>query len=175
MTQKVYYDVTTGAITGMYDDAVRPSPSVPNGQAALAVTPAQWVQIGPEWGVVNGTLTTLPVVVSTPSLAQQAQGALSAGLTITSTGTPALDGVYSVNSTAQQNITATQLYVTVNGKFPGSSGTMSWSQANGSVVTFPSVAEFQAFASAVASYVADLQEIILTNSGSLPEATATLP
>ena len=53
----------------------------------------------------------------------------------------------------------TLLYVTVNGRFPGDSSTLSWAPLNGSVAT----------------YVADLQAIILTGSGTLPAATATIP
>lgn len=110
-----------------------------------------------------------------PTLSQQAQNALAAGLTITSTGTPTLDGVYAVDAGAQANITATMLYVQVNGKFPGSSTTQTWGLMNGSVVVFPSTAEFTAFATAVANYAADLIEIAMTNTGTLPAATATIP
>jgi hypothetical protein len=110
-----------------------------------------------------------------PTLAQQAELALGEGVTITSTANPALNGVYAVNGAAQANLTATMLYATVNGKFPGSSSTQSWAQMNGDVVTFQTVAEFTAFATVLANYVADLMEIAMTNTGTLPAPTATIP
>lgn len=109
-----------------------------------------------------------------PTLAQQAQAALSTGLAITSTGTPALNGVYAVDATTQARITSTMLYVQVNSAFPGPASTMAWPLMNGSTVTFPSTAAFQAFASAVANYVAALDEIARANTGALPVATATI-
>lgn len=109
-----------------------------------------------------------------PTLAQQAQAALGAGLTITSAGTPSLDGIYAVDATAQALITSTMLYIQVNGKFPGDAGALSWGLMNGGVVTFSSTAEFQAFASAVGAYVATLSEISLTNAGALPAAAAAI-
>lgn len=139
-----------------------------------AVTPAP--KIGWNAAETGGAWSyQAPAPPPAPTLAQQAQAALAEGLAITSTGTPSLNGVYAVDSATQGRITGTMLFVQVNGKFPGSSVTMTWALANGSVVTFPGTAEFQAFASAVATYVADLDEIALTGAGTLPAATATIP
>ena len=124
------------------------------------------------WDISSGKPVAIPP--PTPSISQQAQAALSAGLTITSTSTPSLNGLYAVDSTAQARITSVQTYIQANGKFPGSNTTMAWVQMNGTPVVFPSTEEFQAFGTAVANYVWDLDEIILTNSGSLPPASVTI-
>lgn len=141
--------------------------TVPAG--AIECTQAQY-QNPSAWAISNGSI----VAAAPPSLSQQAQAALSAGLTITSTSTPSLNGTYAVDSTAQARITSVQTYIQANGKFPGSNTTMAWVQMNGTPVVFPSTEEFQAFGTAVANYVWDLDEIILTNSGSLPPASVTI-
>ncbi len=87
---------------------------------------------------------------------------------LTSTGTPALNGTYAVDPASQMKIMATSQSISVNGKFYGGTTAYPWLDASGATHTFPSVAEFQAFASAVAGYVAALDLIIATNSGTLP-------
>jgi hypothetical protein len=165
------------AIIGWYDTDEFTYSNLPPSSELVEIAAAQWAQhfANPgEWAVSNGALVAYMPPVPEPTPAQQAQDALSADLTITSAGMPSLNGIYSINATALQNIIGTQLYIVANGKFPGSGETMSWAQSNGSIVSFPSTTEFQAFASAVASYVADLQEIILTNAGILPAPTAEI-
>lgn len=168
MTKNVSYDTTSGLITGMFDAAVRPLPTLPDGQAMLAVTDAQWGVIGPGWGVVSGVPALLPASNAPPTLAQQALAALAAGVQITSTSTPALDGTYAISSSAQAKIQAVSLFIVVNGKFPGGQSTMAWADAAGAAHTFPNTAAFQAFATAVADYVAALDAVLLGISLELP-------
>lgn len=165
-------------VIGWYDTDSLTYASLPTLSNLVVLTSEQWEShfVNPSgYAINNGALIDYAPPAQALTLSQQAQAALAIGLDIKSTGSPVLNGIYAISTMAQQNIIATQLYVTVNGKFPGSSGTMSWVQANGYVVSFQSTAEFQAFASAVASYVADLQEIALTNSGVLPAASVTIP
>ena len=146
---------------------------------------AQWVDVTtanpqPQQGwTASGSGTTWlfapPAPPPAPTLAQQAQAALAAGLTITSTGTPALNGVYATDAETQADIGWVQIYVQANGKFPGSSGTYVWLDIDRAPHIFPSVAEFTAFATVFADYVADLKMIATTNAGTLPAATATIP
>jgi hypothetical protein len=83
-----------------------------------------------------------------------AQAALAAGLQITSTAYPALDGTYAATPAAQANISSTMLSIVVTSKFPGGASTMAWYDQAGAVHTFPTTAEFQAFAVAEAAFVA---------------------
>ncbi|MDE1906632.1 MAG: hypothetical protein KGH75_09310, partial [Rhodospirillales bacterium] len=143
-------------------------------QGAWIFTAAHGAILGPFPDTLTpGTAPYIPP--PTPTLAQQAAAMIAAGLGITSTGTPALNGTYSVDATAQHNIQAVQIYIQANGKFPGSSGTYAWLDKAGAPHAFPTVAEFTAFATAVADFVADLQMIIYTGTGTLPADTATIP
>lgn len=123
----------------------------------------------------NDTTFAAPAAPPAPTLARQAEALIGGGITITSTGTPSLNGVYAANPAAQGNLLAVQTYILTNAKFPGSSGTYPWLDASGAAHIFPSVAEFEAFATAVANFVADCTMIILTGTGTLPVATATIP
>jgi hypothetical protein len=152
-----------------------PQPSsIPN-QGTVTASDPRWAAYYASFPASMQSALTPPTTPLPPTPAQQAAAALAAGITITSTGTPALNGTYTCDATAQARITSVQAYIQANGKFPGSTSTMVWVLMNGSVVTFPTTAEFTAFATAVANYVWDLDEIILTNAGTLPAAQATIP
>ncbi len=174
MTQQILYSTATGEIIQWQDTAAFNYAPAPSGASVMPVTSAQWaVQTGVYVSggkIVTGTPPTPP-----PTLAQQAAALIAGGITITSTGTPGLDGVYACDATAQSNLQAVQTYILTNGKFPGSSGTYPWLDTTGAAHVFPSVTEFEAFASRVADFVADCTLIMLTNSGTLPAATANIP
>ncbi len=78
--------------------------------------------------------------------------AVKAGVNITSTSVSALNGTYSLGSQMRSDITSEQVYIATTGKFTNGSTTRAWPDINGSLHTFPSTAEFTAFAEAVASY-----------------------
>ncbi len=178
MPQYAYFDSTVAApspVIGWYDTESLTYPTLPIAADLLALTAEQWAErMTGQWAVSNGALVAYTPPAPVLTLAQQAQAALAAGLTVTSTGTPALDGLYSVDAAAQQNIQAVQIYIQANGKFPGSTGTYAWLDKSGAAHVFPSVTEFTAFATAVADYVADLQMIIYTGTGTLPAATKAI-
>jgi hypothetical protein len=180
MPQYAQYNPAIAApspVTGWYDTDLLSYPNLPPLSDLLQVTAAQWTarMANPSgWAVSNGALVAFTPPAPVLTLAQQATLALAAGITITSTGTPSLNGTYTCDATAQARITSVQAYIQANGKFPGSTTTMTWVLMNGSVITFPTTSEFTAFATAVANYVWDLDEIILTNAGTLPVAADTI-
>ncbi len=157
-------------INGIRGGGVTPDGTIPSGAAECTV--AQYLAAD-DWTTDGGQIVAY--VPPAPTLAQQAAALIAGGLTITSTGTPALNGTYSTDATAQQNIQAVQIYIQANGKFPGSSGTYPWLDKAGQPHVFPTISEFTAFATAVADFVADLQMIVYTGAGTLPAATATIP
>ena len=118
------------------------------------VTPAPQ----PNWTAVEtgGTWTFAAPVVPVPTNAQLAQAAydaaVAAGVQVTSTGTPALNGTYALDQTTLGRITAEQVYIATAGKFTNGSTTRAWLDAAGAPHTFPSTAAFTAFAEAVAQY-----------------------
>ncbi len=164
-----------------YFDSVNSSAALPTASATSAlyemtVAEAESRYAG-VWGVNVATPALVPYVapVVPPTLAEQAAALIAGGITITSTGTPALDGVYACNAAAQQNLQAVQTYILTNAKFPGSAGTYPWLDAAGEAHIFPTPVEFEAFSTAVANFVADCTLIMLTGTGPLPPATATIP
>jgi hypothetical protein len=147
--------------------------------AALVWTDVTTVSPQPQVGwtaTLSGTTYTFaaPPAPPAPTLAQQAQAALWAGVAITSTSTPALNGTYAIDPSSQMKINSMALFVAVNQKFPGGATSYPWLTMSGTANTFPSITEFDAFATAVADYVAQLDMIIATGTGTLPASSVTI-
>ena len=146
----------------------------PPGTVAVAIPNGMTVPIGATYA--NGTFTLpTPPTAPAPTLAQQAQALLNAGLAITSTGTPALNGTYATDAAAVQNATNIAGYISINQKFPGNTTTtLTYTDAAGNPHVFPSTAEFLAFYTAAGNFVADCQDVIYGLSTALPSAAATI-
>jgi hypothetical protein len=107
----------------------------------------------------NGTTFAAPVApVPTPAeLAAAAYAAaIAAGVTITSAGNSALDGTYAITESSKGTITAEQVYIATTTKFTNGQTSRAWPDINGAYHTFPTTAEFTAFAEATAFYVDSL-------------------
>jgi hypothetical protein len=138
-----------------------------------AVSPAP--QVG--WTAMKtaGAWNFTAPVIPAPTLAQQAAAAMLQGLAITSTGTPALNGTYGVDPMSQGRVASISTYILVNGNFPGAMATYPFIDMSGAPHVFPTTASFQAFATACANYVAAVDFVAATGTGTLPVATATIP
>lgn len=112
----------------------------------------------------------------TPTAASQAAAALAAGIVLTSTGTPSLNGTYALDQAAQNNVNGTVSYIMLNGTFPGGGTTMTWIDQDGDAHVWPSVTVFKAFATAFADYVAAVALYAASNGdhGSLPLNAITI-
>lgn len=121
----------------------------------------------------NGVWTFTAPVAPPQTLAEQAAAALSAGLAITSTSTPALDGTYAVDEAPQRRLNRVSVYLQINGVFPGGSSTITWLDTGGGKHVFDAT-QFKALASASGDYVAALDDVILGLSTALPGASATI-
>ncbi|WP_298281278.1 hypothetical protein [Acidocella sp.] len=126
------------------------------------------------WGMVNGVFTEISLSAAAPTLAQQAQAALNAGLAITSSGTPALSATYACNEAAQARLNRVSVYLQVNGAFPNNATTIQWVDATGAPHTFTE-AQFKSLAVAIADYVLALDDVALGLASTLPATTATIP
>jgi hypothetical protein len=128
------------------------------------------------WTYASGVFT--PPFVPTPILTpqQKSQMALNAPINLISTSTPALNGSYSVNSSAIANLNAVTTYILVNSAFPGSLSEMPWVDTTGAMHEFPNTALFTQFASAVADYVSQVTLYGDSNGtyGSLPSPNITI-
>lgn len=129
--------------------------------------------VTPEQGwTYEGGLFAAPVV-ATPTLAEQAAALLAAGLTISSTSTPALDGTYATDSVSQQHIQAEIIAILTNNTFAEGTSSIAWLDAAGASHTF-TVAQFKAFATAVAAFVSGCLWCMNGQSTTLPSASAMI-
>lgn len=133
-----------------------------------------WLSAPGQWTVSEGNLVPYTPPAPPLTLAQQASQALLAGLKISSASTPALDGTYVVDESAQARMNRIAVYLQVNGTFPGSASTITWLDASGAKHTFDA-AQFKALATAIGDYVAAIDDVILGLSTTLPSPSATFP
>ncbi|MDB5777622.1 MAG: hypothetical protein JWP38_3755 [Herbaspirillum sp.] len=107
--------------------------------------------------------------------AAAAQAALTAGLAVTSTGTPAISGTYPLDALTQQEITSVIVFIQINGDFPGGTSTYPWDDISGTPRNFPNIAVFDEWATAIANYVAAIKLYGAGTPGSaLPAASITI-
>lgn len=126
----------------------------------------------------DGTFTPPPEPAPVPpTAAEQAAAAMSAGIKLTSTETPELNGTYGLDQIAQNNVTATVTYILLNGTFPGNTATMPWVDAAGAAHVWPSITEFKWFATAFANFIASVSLYAASNgaAGAIPSNEVTIP
>lgn len=172
------YATDPGPIIAFYDSIDSP---VPEGVGAIEITESQWqicvANQNPGWTIANGALVA-PVPpsaaeVAAQALIQSAQAALAAGLAIVSTGTPALNGTYTVDQLSQSDIIAIETSLNAGKGFPGGATTFNYPDAAGAFHGF-SEANFTNFAAAVRDYVYGLKSVIAGASTTLPATSATI-
>ena len=142
----------------------------------VAIPAGQTVEVG--YAFANGTFTAPPAPPA-PTLAQQAAAALGAGLTITSTSTPALNGTYAVASGVpfgREDIGTEAQFISTFSEFTNGTQTLEWPLIDGKTfVTFPNTATFMNFAKAAAQYYAAVKAVAATGQGSFPSNQVTIP
>lgn len=112
-----------------------------------------------------------------PTPAHQAAALLASGLELKSTGTPALNGTYSVTVQSIANVSNVTTYILKNNKFPAGVTQMPWVDKDGNPHLFPTVETFENFATAFGDFVAACQIFGDSNgqAGSLPSNQITIP
>lgn len=158
-----------GTLNGM-PYGIHPS-ATPTAYAALVVAIAASAVTVEPYGA--------PVVVP-PTLAQLATTAyaefIANGLTVTSTGTPALNGVYALDPETQSDIAVEAQFISTFGEFTNEgTADLLWPLQNGTEVTFPTTAEFLALAKVSGQKVAAGKLAVGQASATMPVATATIP
>ena len=140
---------------------------------ALSPQPAQG------WSAAQKGSTWTFTAPSAPSLtlAQQAVIALSAGVTISLSGTMTLAATaFPIDANTQQKIGAVVTTLLATGAFPGGATTYPMKDAAGSWHTFTET-QYKTVAGAIAAYVASLTLIVdgnPTNAADLPSSTISL-
>lgn len=171
---KRYAIVANGVVTNVVLWDGSPHWAPPNGSSANLLPDDSIVGSGYTF---DGTNYVEPVPVAPVlSPAQKVQALIGAGLTINSTSTPAINGLYAIDKSAQFDIDSVTSYVTVNNAFPGHTPAYPWRDLNGQFHTFPSVALFKLWATAIADYVAQLTLYAAGSAGvALPAPVVTIP
>lgn len=130
---------------------------------------------------LNVPTTLQPYVMPVPTpptaaqlLAQQAQTALGAGLTITSTSTPALDGVYACDPTTIGFVNSEINAILLNATFADGSTALEWPDMTGALHLY-TIAQFKTLAVALGEFVSGIRKCVIGATGAtLPPATATI-
>jgi hypothetical protein len=99
------------------------------------------------------------------------------GLNVTSTSTPAVNGVYSTTPQSKLDIEGTIDDILLNGTFPGGLTAMPWTDMSGAEHVFPSVAVFKEFATAYANFIDAVEDYINSAGtiGAIPSTSVTIP
>ena len=183
MTQYALFDPTQPApqpVTGWYDTDVFNYPNLPPSTNLLVVTGEQWADrlTDPSaWAVPVGVLVAAAVPAPTAAqLAAQAYAAFVAGgLTVTSTATPALSGVYAIDQQSQSDIATEAQFISTFAEFTtGATTNLPWPMPDGSIVVFPTPAQFLSIAKVAGQAVA-AAKLAAAQSLPMPAATATIP
>jgi hypothetical protein len=99
-------------------------------------------------------------------------------VTITSTATPALNGRYSIDPDAQQNITALSTGIAAGKPLPGGGSTFNYPSVDGTMHAFTG-SDFLNFATAVEGYIYNYTQavgaIVAGGSVALPSSNLTIP
>ena len=108
-----------------------------------------------------------------PTLAQQAAALLAGGLTIASTGTPGIDGVYRCDPESRATIAEVVSGINSGRGFPGGGGTFDFDLATGHV-TFAATATFIAVAVAIQDFGYQINQVLAGRSSTLPPASTSI-
>lgn len=175
----VTYD-PNGVVTGCFAD--EPSEGTP----FVTISDAQFLVVMQSkfgwqgWTVENAELTA-PQSAADPTteeqaaaaLAAAAQTALLAGIAITSTATPALNGTYAVDQVSQMDILSIETSINAGKGFPGGAQTFGYPDMVGAMHAFTE-ANFTNFAAAVRDYVYALKCCVSGTLTALPSKTTTI-
>lgn len=174
------YDPASGVVLGPGFSADGTLPA-----DAIACSTAQ-AESWKTWHVTNETsseghavrtLTPASPAVAVLSLVQQAQEAVAAGLTITSTATPSLSGRYACDAAAQLKLARMNALIQRTGgvSFPAGLTALPWPDMTGTAHFFNTVIDFVNFETALGNYVLALDLIMTTKTGVLPSNSVTIP
>jgi hypothetical protein len=180
MPKYAQYDpsvVAPAPVIGWYDTDILQYPNLPAASDLLELSEVQWEgrTAGPScWAVSAGDLVAYTPPVPPLTLAQQAAVLIAGGLTITSGGTPALNGTYAADPQTVSYINSELNAIMLNGTFADGAATVEWPDAAGALHTF-NVVEFKALASALGAFVAGIRKCVIGVSGAaLPPAGAAI-
>ncbi len=165
---------TNGNVTGVivYDGVSTFTPP-----AGTTLEPVDTSGAGTGWTYVNGAFVA-PPTTTPPALtpAQQAANAIAAGIQIVSTSTPTLNGTYALDAISLSDINGLVTGIMLNGSFPDSQSTYIYHDSSFTPHTFPSIAAFKAFATAVLNFSSQVIQYAKSGGtlGAIPSNPVTI-
>jgi hypothetical protein len=107
----------------------------------------------------NVNFNTPALIIEDPkqTIKRRFDAAINRGIVISSTSTPSINGIYSINDASLVKISREQQYIDRNGFFTNKQSVRSWMDSQNNPHMFPSVALFTLFVEAVDVYVDALQ------------------
>jgi len=173
MTYYAYYRPNHSSgerVIGWYDDSI--NSNMPDPQHLFEVSADQWLarMNNPSgWAVVQGQLAEwTPPPMPAPTPQQEAQSALQAGVELAFDHSSSLDGKYRCDLAAAASLQGVASFVALNNRFPGSTNSFRLVDYDGNTKIFVDTSVFVSFATALADYAADLNDIATGGQGSLP-------
>ena len=167
-------------VLGWYDTDALTYDNLPAASDLLELTDAEWdarLADPNGWAVSGGKLVAYSHPAPVPTLAQQAQDAIQAGLTITLSGSLTLAATrFPTDASTQSKLNAIATVLATTGAFPDGSTSYPMKDSADSWHVF-TVAQYKAVAGAIASYVAALYLIADGNplsATALPTASVSL-
>lgn len=183
MTQYAQYNPAVAApspVTGWYDTGEFSYPNLPPLTDLLVLTEAQWTSHYGDpnaWAVSGGELVAYTKPTPVLTLAQQAQMAELAGLSITLSGSFTLaETLFPTDPTTQTKIGAVVTTINTTGAFAGGATSWPMKDSSGAWHTF-TISQYKAVAVAIDTYVSALDLIIDGNplsATALPSASVSL-
>ncbi len=177
MPQYAHFDSTAPApqpVLGWYDTDALKYPNPPPTADLLELTPAQWEgRLSGFWAINNGALVAASQPA--PTLAQEAAGAIGAGLAITSTANGAL-GTFQLTAATQLRFASLLQYYDKFGTFPNKAATITVTDIDGKPHTL-TPAQFEALYQTLGDYLTLLEDCIAGIATALPTASnfGTIP
>lgn len=170
---KTYAQILSGSVHWIFTSAELPEYNDATFEAVDITNVAPQPQSGWTASDSTGSWIFAPFVAPTPTVAQQAQAALSAGLSVVSTGTPALNGTYATDQLSQMDIIAIETSLNAGKGFPGGVTTFNYADTLGAFHAFTQ-SNFTDFAAAVRDYVYALKSVIAGSSSTPPNESSTI-
>lgn len=130
----------------------------------------------PSWAIATAAQVAAvqsPPLTAAQSATASASAALAAGIEITSTGTPALNGTYACDPLSQADIVAIETSLNAGKGFPGGATTFNYPDASGALHVF-SEDNFTDFAAAIRDFVYGCKAVMAGQMATLPSAAVTI-
>jgi hypothetical protein len=144
-------------------------------QGIVEATDARWATYYATLPAFAQAGLTPPTTPAAPTPAQAYAAFIAGGLTVTSTGTPAISGTYAIDAGSQSDIAVEAQFISTFAAFTtGATTDLPWPMPNGVTVVFPTTATFLSFAKAAGMAVAAAR-LALAQSAAMPSASVTIP